>query len=508
MTGEAIGETPSATIEIVNVEVDGSLSTVLWRDGVVVSVDEQQRARFAPGAGGVAPTRGGPHETVDADGGALVPGLWDHHLHLAAMAAALDSVVVDPGTAPDASTLARVLRGAVPVSAGWVRAVGYHESSAGDLDARALDELLGDLGHVPVRVQHRSGQMWMLNSAAIAAAGLAHSRAPGIERDAEGAPTGRVLGEHALDATLPDAEGRPDPEFVARLTRVIDGFVRDGVTGVSDLTPTMSMEHVAALREAVRVSGAVHLGWTGSLSLGSAADVGDRIAVKFLPPDHADPDLGALVEGFKAAHALGLPVAVHCVTRVGAFVAIAAWQEAGVLPGDRMEHGAVLVPEAVEHLAALGVTVVTQPNFVAERGDRYLTDVAGEDRGHLWRCGSLRSVGVAVAAGTDAPFGSRDPWAAMRAAVDRRTASGALLGAREAISPADAMRMFLGHADRPSVPRRVRPGERTDLCLLSVPLSDALAVLDRSVVRGTVVRGRFRETGDAAGSETAGGGVQ
>ena len=40
-----------------------------------------------------------------------------------------------------------------------------------------------------------------------------------------------------------------------------------------------------------------------------------------------------------------------------------------------MEHGAVVPPELFADLAALGVVVVTQPSFVRERGDQYLTDV-------------------------------------------------------------------------------------------------------------------------------------
>ena len=40
-------------------------------------------------------------------------------------------------------------------------------------------------------------------------------------------------------------------------------------------------------------------------------------------------------------------------------------------------------------LTDLGVTVVTQPNFVAERGDQYLTDVPAAEHHELWRVASL-----------------------------------------------------------------------------------------------------------------------
>src|SRR5690606_28657352 len=52
---------------------------------------------------------------------------------------------------------------------GWLRATGYHESIAGDLDRHVLDRVAGGR---PVRVQHRSGELWVLNGAACRAVGL------------------------------------------------------------------------------------------------------------------------------------------------------------------------------------------------------------------------------------------------------------------------------------------------------------------------------------------------
>ena len=56
---------------------------------------------------------------------------------------------------------------------GWLRGVAYHESVAGPLDRDRLDAWVADR---PLRVQHRSGALWMLNSAGIPAFVL-HERA-------------------------------------------------------------------------------------------------------------------------------------------------------------------------------------------------------------------------------------------------------------------------------------------------------------------------------------------
>ena len=71
---------------------------------------------------------------LDAEGGAVLPGLHDHHLHLRAMAAALDSLAVGPPQVRTKAQLAQALATAVPGPDGWIRAVGYHASVAGELD--------------------------------------------------------------------------------------------------------------------------------------------------------------------------------------------------------------------------------------------------------------------------------------------------------------------------------------------------------------------------------------
>ena len=110
-------------------------------------------------------------EVVEGGGGALLPGLHDHHLHVLATAAARLSVPAGPPRVRDRAGLAAALRAAdaaLPVGR-WIRAVGYHASVAGDLDRWALDALVAAR---PVRIQHRSGARWVLNGAAVSALGL------------------------------------------------------------------------------------------------------------------------------------------------------------------------------------------------------------------------------------------------------------------------------------------------------------------------------------------------
>jgi predicted amidohydrolase YtcJ len=182
------------------------------------------------------------------------------------------------------------------------------------------------------------------------------------------------------------------------------------------------------------------------------------------------------------------------VTRASLVLTLVAFRDAGSVPGDRVEHGAVVPPELHDDLRALGLTIVTQPNFVAERGDDYLAEVDAEDVPHLWPCRSLIDAGIPVAAGTDAPFGRADPWRLVDAAVSRRAPSGAVVGGPERLDPRTALDLLLRPGDRPAaLPRRVTEGAPADLCVLSTSLARALASPVESRVAAVVIDGRLHD---------------
>ncbi|HUO47641.1 MAG TPA: amidohydrolase family protein, partial [Acidimicrobiales bacterium] len=172
-----------------------------------------------------------PHpgeEVLEAAGGAVLPGLHDHHLHLRALAALDRSVEVGPAAVVGADELGRVLRGAPAGADGWVRAVGYHESVAGDLDRWRLDALAPGRR---IRVQHRTGVLWVLSSAALDAVHADGADEPGIERGSDGRPTGRLF---RLDAWLGDRV--PAGTGARSLAAVSTRLAALGVTGVTDAT--------------------------------------------------------------------------------------------------------------------------------------------------------------------------------------------------------------------------------------------------------------------------------
>jgi predicted amidohydrolase YtcJ len=390
-----------------------------------------------------------------AGGGTVLPGLHDHHVHVRSAASALNSFLVGPPGVSTKAQLTQLLCNASPGPDGWIRAVGYHESVAGELDRAALDGLVRN---IPVRIQHRSGALWILNSAALGRIGLAEH------------PDGRL---RSADRGWSEALARRETDL-AELSRRITAT---GITGVTDATPGLHVDDMVSLLVAHRRDEF-------------------RPRLRFLSPGkqilHDDRlDLDSLTGWIADQHADDRPVAVHCVTAAQLVVTIAALRAAGSHPLDRIEHAAVVPDDQVSDLAALGVTVVTQPNFVAERGDQYLAEVPVAEHDQLWRVATLLNATVPVAFSTDMPFGHGDPWTAMRAAVYRTTPSGAVLGANERVSALRALTMFLGRPDRPGRVRTVETGQPGDLCVLTEPPQTVLAELDAGMVAATVIGGEL-----------------
>ncbi|OBG99551.1 MULTISPECIES: amidohydrolase family protein [unclassified Mycobacterium] len=390
-----------------------------------------------------------------AGGGTVLPGLHDHHVHVRSAASALDSFLVGPPGVTTKEQLTQLLSNATPGPDGWIRAVGYHESVAGELDRAALDALVRD---VPVRIQHRSGALWMLNSEALGRVGLPEH------------PDGRL---RSADRGWSDALAQRETDL-AELSRRITAT---GVTGVTDATPDLAADDMVALLVSHRRG--EFRPRPSFLSPGKKILQDDRL------------DLDALTAWVAAQHGDDRPVAVHCVTAAQLVVTIAALRAAGSHPRDRIEHAAVVPDENLADLAELGVTVVTQPNFVAERGDHYLADVPAAEHPQLWRVASLLDARVPVALSTDMPFGHGDPWTAMRAAVYRTTPGGAVLNPNECVSALTALTMFLGRPDQPGRARTVDTGQAGDLCVLTEPPATVLAELDAGMVAATVIGGEL-----------------
>ncbi len=361
----------------------------------------------------------------DARGLTAGPGLHDHHLHLLATAARMESV--DLADCADADAAIARLRAHARAPGTWVRAIGYDERTAGLPDRTMLDAWLPD--H-PLRVQDRTGAYWLLNGAALAKLGDPPF-SDCVECDGDGLPTGRIW---RGDAWLRERIGGAPPSLAALGAK----FAQWGVTGVTDAGASNGPAEARLLAGAMPQR--LVLMGTEDLPAGDGYALGP---VKLLLDENDLPAIETIAARIGAARALGRNVAAHCVTLGELVFYLQALTEAGgPRPGDRIEHGGVIPESLIGDIAAAGLTVITQPNFIHDRGDRYRAQMDPDDLYDLYRLSSLLRGGVHVLGGSDAPYGDANPWIAIRAATDRRTRGGDLIGAGEAIDRNAALALY------------------------------------------------------------------
>jgi predicted amidohydrolase YtcJ len=400
----------------------------------------------------------------DCGGLPLIPGLIDHHIHLFATAAKRESVDLEGVT--DVAKNLRAAAAKLPPGT-WIRGIGLDT----EIDRATLDQWLP--GH-PVRIQHRTGALWMLNSRAWACLGEGPFPS-GVDPD-----RGHVWRQ---DDWLRDRLGSQPPSLAA----LGHELARLGVTGVTDAGANngpaeASLLVDAGLPQKVMLMGLESLPASPDYILGP---------VKLLYDESASPDPEVIARRIIAARALGRSVVAHVVTVGELVIYLAALDLAGgATPGDRIEHGSLIPGSYLPEIAAKGLTVVTQPGFVATRGDRYLAQIDADELPDLYRLASLLDAGIAVGAGSDAPYGSLNPWQAIRAATGRTTKGGRVIGKAEAIPSDRALSLYLGSFENPGGPtRQIEIGQPADLSLLGGRLQDVIAADGEQGVALTLIKG-------------------
>ena len=453
----------------------------------------------------------GRTRAIDCQGGTLVPGFNDAHCHVLATATSLLAVDCSPSAVSSIGEMAESLRSRSTDSpaGAWIRGTSYNEfylrekrhPTRWDLDAAVPDR--------PVRLMHRSGHAVVLNSRALALAGIT-SDTPDptygvIGRDPEsGEPTGLLLEmDDYLEGIVPPLSS---DEVSAGVRLFNEQCLASGITSLQDATPGNSVERWRLFEDLKErglltpdltlMAGASHL--RGFLEeglafghMGSGMQLGAAKVMLTMTTGSLNPSREELHNIVGDAHRSGFQVAIHAVEMEAVEAAIEAIRlnsrDFAAARRHRIEHCSECPPRLVENLARYGITVVTQPGFIYYSGERYLSEVEEDKQPWLYPIGSLQAAGVPLAAGSDAPVAPLDPIMGIYAAATRRAASGDVVLPNEAAGVENALRMYtLGSAyasfqehERGSI----ETGKRADLALLD---SDPTAI-DPEDIRNTRV---------------------
>ena len=388
----------------------------------------------------------------------LHPGLHDHHIHVLATAARNESVDLSGLVSDEAIEAALQTKAATLAPGAWLRATGYDERAGGIPDRHHLDHWIADR---PIRIQDRTGALWILNSAAIRQLG-APPYPEAVETDLQGEPKGRIWrGDDWLRQRL----GTQPPS----LRPLSLALARYGVTAVTDAGANNGPSEAAILCAALGRGSLLQ-----KLTMMGREDLPDhpsyrRGPLKLLYDERDLPDPVVMATRIETARSQARNVAAHCVTEAELVVYLAALELAGgAMEGDRIEHGSMIPAGLIADIAASGLSVAANPGFIARRGDRYLAEVEPHAQPDLQRLRSLAAAGIPMLAGSDAPYGPTNPWIAIAAAIHRKTQSGRTLNASEAVDPQTALSLFQGAG-------RIEIGAPADCCLIDGNWQEQLA---------------------------------
>lgn len=421
--------------------------------------------------------------TVDCGGGILVPGFVDPHVHLLAAAAAAVSLDCSPrsGVRSIADLQWRLAEYRRASPEGWLRAVGYDETRLSEERHPTRWELDAAVPGQPVRLLHRGGHAALLNSRALALAGITveSEEPPGgvIDRRLDdGEPNGLLIDmDDALAKVVPPMS---EAALARGLAQVERALLAAGVVAVQDMTPSTADARALLRRLTARfvpslLPPAAAPGCAGDgpvkLMLGEVGGLSAR-------------GQRSLQTTVVETHRQGRQVAIHATTVDGLraaldAIALALASEPRTDPRHRIEHASICPPEFVERAASLGVVIVGNPGFLVESAARYRRTVDTAYLTHLYNVGALLRAGVRVAAASDAPYAAPSPLAAIAGAMRRRGEDGTPLPG-ERLSAGDALALVTREAafaaraeDRHGL---IAPGRAADLVLLDrMPAPDA-----------------------------------
>lgn len=439
---------------------------------------------------------------IDLRGTPVVPGFHDAHHHLSMRGQQLRQLDLRQQAAPTLEVLYRRVadRAAELPEGSWVFGNGYDQNKVGAHPTRTeLDRVSGGR---PVWLQHTSGHMGVVNSAALARLGYADPSdvpdVPGgrVERDAEGAPAG-LLTEQAQRLVFDVIKPTPFEEWVdgialagraalsEGLTSVTEpGIGGGGLTGnsVADLAAFLTarergllavrmtlMPEITALHEV----GLVEPGrsWFG-LDLGVRSGLGDewvrigatkvfadgsligRTAAMCCGYDDAPDTRGFLQDDGQRlhdviveAHRHGWQVATHAIGDDAVRLVLDAYADAQARfprpdPRHRIEHCGVAGEDQVARIAALGVIPVPQGRFISELGDGMAAALGPERTRNCYRQRSLLEAGIVLPGSSDCPVVDGAPLLGIHDLVNQRTASGAVFNPPEALTAEQALRAY------------------------------------------------------------------
>ena len=399
----------------------------------------------------------------------------------------------------------------------------------------------------PIFLLHGSCHIAYVNSSTLAVANYGAIKAPGILRDASGAPTGELQEMAAMMAAVravaADLVSSPTDAVqfynfakVAQargVTTIVDGggstffepaFLAAALaaTGAADFPARIVAHHngitVAAAQDMIKFAAMLEgkgndkLVFQGIKILLDGSNQG--FTGRLRPPGYlgtganglwnrAPDELRQLVP---ALHNAGLQIVAHCNADQAAemfidAVALAQAQKPRFDHRHFIVHGQLLDESLLRRMASLGIHATLFSNHLYYWGEFHRAHTFGAFRAAAMNpAATALRLGIVVAAHSDTPVSPVDPLLTLWCAANRVTSTGRVLGPRERVSAYDALKMmtfnaaYLLHRDHEV--GSIRVGKRADFAVLA---QDPLAIEPMAIkdipVQATILGGRVFPVG-------------
>ncbi|MBQ0079582.1 MAG: amidohydrolase [Eubacterium sp.] len=137
----------------------------------------------------------------------------------------------------------------------------------------------------------------------------------------------------------------------------------------------------------------------------------------------------------------------------------------------RIEHCGMINDELLGRIKDLGIVPISNPIFLYEFGDGYITNYGKESAYRMFTCKSFLDRGIISAGASDCPITFSDPLMGIHLAVNRETQGGQVINPDERLKPMEALRMFTyngAYASREEdIKGSIEVGKLADLAVLN-----------------------------------------
>ncbi|MCP9949961.1 amidohydrolase [Actinomadura madurae] len=514
------------------------------RGGVVIGVGRERDIRRLAGR---------RTESINAEGGTVLPGINDSHLHLGGYG--LDfppfTVEVNFETIQQIVDAVAAAASAATEPDSWIRGQGWNENRLPHPPTKAdLDPVSGN--H-PVILRDFSGHMMTANSNALRIAGVTRDTPapPGgiIEKDANGEPNG-VLRESAQGLVTPHVPPYTEEETAGAIDAAIELCHAQGITSITD--PGITLQQLA-LYGSKYGAGTLPLRITALILGGRHPDqvremldgydplrgvdprmlrvAGMKISVDGVPTaaqtawlhepyvdgsnatpvtqgDTIEEQVANLHTMIRLAHDAGMQVGTHSTGDAGIDAVVAGYLAAMRAnprirdPRHYIIHGDLTPPKTLRTMARHGIGVSMNATIKYVLGRTLDPHLGPERTDYQWPYRTALDSGVKVASASDAPVTSPSLLQGVQSAVTREGQFGGVAGTAERITVKEALVSYTrtgawqDHAE--SWKGTLEPGMAGDVCIVG---GDVLGTDPSSLVElpitGTVLGGKVVYDGKA-----------